>query len=149
VNRLECPECGRISYCASLTGPLHCSHDECGALILPGGDVDLPTDRRSVPRIDVDTEITIEYLVEDKRIVEKNRPFVDASIVSISTVLEQYSAIGSRVVLEFSNADDGGVTWRVSGLVREVQPAEGEGFRVGIEIILAPSAKEQEDEEEE
>ena len=143
MNRLECPECGRPSYCASLTGPLHCAHDECGALILPGGDIGLHTDRRAVPRVDLHTEITVEYLSEDKRIVEKNRPFVDAGIVSISTVLEQFSPIGSRVVVEFSNAPEGGMSGRVSGVVREVQPAEGEGFRVGIEVIPAlPSDEE-------
>ncbi len=137
MNRLECPACGRPSFCASLTGPLHCAHDECGALILPGGEVGVHADRRMVPRIDINTEITVEYLAEDKRIVEKSRPFVDASIVSISTVLEHYSPIGSRVVVEFSNAAEGELSWRVSGVVREVQPAESEGFRVGIEITPA------------
>ena len=144
MNRLECPECGRPSYCASLTGPLHCSHDGCGALILPGGDVELHTDRRTVPRVDLDTEIAVEYLAEDKRIVEKNRPFVDAGVVSISTVLEHYSPIGSRVVVEFTNAAEGGISWRVSGVVREVRPAAGAGFRVGVEIIPSPLSDEEE-----
>jgi len=135
VNRLICPECNQPSYCASLTGPVHCANEECGALLLPGDEVDSVTDRRILPRISAETKITVEYLDEDKRVVEKERPFVDLSVIGISTILSQYPPLGASVVVELSNAGIGGKSWRVRGVVREVQPAaDDEGFRVGIEV---------------
>ena len=142
MNRLECPECGRPSYCASLIGPLHCAYDECGTLILPGGDLDASSSgRRHIPRLNAETEITIEYLAEDRRVVERKRPFLDVSIVGISTVLDDYPAIGSKIVIELSNAAEGGAAWRVHGVVREITPADDDGYRVGIE--LQPFGEEQ------
>ena len=134
MNRLVCPSCQRPSYCASLRGPLRCAYDDCGALILPGGELDPAVDRRDAPRINAETLITVEYLLEDRRVIEAGLPYVDASIVSVSIVLDHFPSLGSHVVVEFNNAGDEGVPWRVRGVVKEVQPAEGEGFRVGIEV---------------
>jgi hypothetical protein len=134
VNRLICPECNQPSYCASLTGPVNCSNDECGALLLPGDEVNDPSDRRILPRLSADTRITVEYLDEDRRVVEADRPFVDVSVIGISTILTEYPPLGSSVVVELSNAAIGGKPWRVRGVVREVQPGAEDGFRVGIEV---------------
>lgn len=134
MNRLVCPNCQRPSYCASLRGPLRCAHDDCGALILPGDELDPATDRRFTPRINPETLISVEYLLEDRRVIEAGLPYVDASIVSISIVLDQFPPLGSQVVVEFSNAGEDGSPWRVRGVVKEVQPAEGEGYRIGIEV---------------
>ena len=134
MNRLVCPSCQRPSYCASLRGPLRCAHKDCGELILPGDDLDLTADRRFTPRINSETLISVEYLLEDRRVVEAGLPYVDASISAISIVLDHYPALGSHVVVEFSNAGEDGSPWRVRGVVKEVQPAEGDGFRVGVEV---------------
>jgi len=134
LNRLVCPSCQRPSYCASLRGPLRCAYDDCGALILPGDDLDPSTDRRITPRINTETLITVEYLLEDRRVIEAGLPYVDASIIAISIILDHLPSLGSHVVVEFSNTGEGGAPWRVRGVVKEVQPAEGEGFRVGIEV---------------
>ena len=134
MNRLICPDCNQPSYCASLSGPIRCANDDCGALLLPGDDVEDSTDRRMLPRLTAETAITVEYLDEDRRVVERGRPFLDASVIAFSTVLQQYPPLGSSVVVELSNAGTGGTPWRVRGIVREVQPAEEEGFRVGIEV---------------
>lgn len=135
MNRLVCPQCNQPSYCASLTGPVHCSNEECGALLLPGDEITEPADRRVLPRISPDTSITVEYLDEDRRVVESDRPFVDLSVTGISTILSEYPPLGSNVVVELSNAGIGGAPWRVRGVVREVQPGpDDEGFRVGIEV---------------
>lgn len=134
MNRLVCPECNQPSYCASLTGPVHCSNEECGALLLPGDEVNDPSDRRLLPRLSADTAITVEYLDEDRRVVETGRPFLDVSVIGISTVLDEYPPLGSNVVVELSDAGIGGKPWRVRGVVREVQPGPDEGFRVGIEV---------------
>ncbi len=134
MNRLICPECNQPSYCASLTGPIRCANEECGALLLPGGDVEDPADRRGLPRVTVDTAITVEYLDQDRRVVEDGRPFLDVSVISFSTVLQHYPPIGSSVIVELSNAGVDGEPWRMRGIVRDVQPADDEGFRVGIEV---------------
>lgn len=134
MNRLVCPRCQRPSYCASLRGPLRCAHDDCGALILPGDEIDPAADRRVTPRINTETLISVEYLLEDRRVVEAGLPYVDASIIGISIILDHFPPLGSHVVVEFSNAAEDGSPWRVRGVVKEVQPAEGEGFRVGIEV---------------
>ena len=62
MNRLICPECSQPSYCASLTGPIHCANEECGTLLLPGDHVEISTDRRILPRFTIDTAVTVEYL---------------------------------------------------------------------------------------
>ena len=134
MNRLSCPSCGQHTYTATLRGPLRCANDECGELILPGGEVDSPDDRRHMPRVNPRTQVTVEYLVEDIRTVEEDRPFLDASVSGISTVLNHFPTIGSRVVVVFENAGPEGGKWRVRGVVREVQPADEDGFRVGIEV---------------
>ena len=134
MNRLVCPSCQRPSYCASLRGPLRCAYEDCGALILPGDDLDSEDDRRDAPRINIETLISVEYLLEDRRVIEAGLPYVDASILAISIVLDHFPSLGSHVVVEFSNSGEGGGPWRVRGVVKEVQPAEGEGFRVGIEV---------------
>lgn len=134
MNRLVCPECGQASYCASLTGPLHCANADCGAVLIPGGEVDAPADRRLLPRLGSETEITIEFLDQDRRVVERQRSYIDVSVLGISTVLENYPAVGADVVVELSDAAVGGKPWRVRGVVREVKPAEGNGYRVGIEV---------------
>jgi len=134
LNRLVCPECDQPSYCASLSGPVHCSNPECGALLLPGGEVNDPGGRRTLPRLGPETSITVEYLDEDRRVVESDRPFVDVSVIGISTILAQYPPLGSNVVVELSNAGIDGEPWRVRGIVREVQPGPDDGFRVGIEV---------------
>ena len=137
MNRLVCPSCQRPSYCASLRGPLRCAYDDCGALILPGDDLDPSADRRVAPRINAETLISVEYLLEDRRVVEAGLPFMEAGISSISIVLDHYPPLGSHVVVEFSNSGKSGTPWRVRGVVKEVLPAEGEGFRVGIEVAHA------------
>ena len=104
-------------------------------MLLPGDEVDESFDRRHSPRLNAETEITIEYLARDRRIVEHKRPFLDASIVGISTILEDYPRIGSKIVIELSNAAEGGKAWRLHGVVREVTPAEENGYRVGIEML--------------
>ena len=134
MNRLVCPSCQRPSYCASLRGPLRCAYDDCGRLILPGEDLDPSVDRRVTPRINSETLISVEYLLEDRRVIETGLPYVDASILAISIILDHFPPLGSRVVVEFSNTGEGGAPWRVHGVVKELQPAEGEGFRVGIEV---------------
>ena len=134
MNRLICPECNQPSYCASLTGPIHCANEECGALLLPGDDVENSADRRLIPRFTGATSITVEYLDEDRRVVEDARPFLDVSVVAFSTVLQHYPPLGSSVVVELSDAGVDGAPWRVRGIVREVRPADDEGFRVGIEV---------------
>lgn len=136
MNRLVCPSCQRPSYCASLRGPLRCAYDDCGALILPGDDVDPGGDRRDTPRINTETLISIEYLLEDRRVIEAGLPYVDASILAISVILDHFPSLGSHVVVELSNSGESGDPWRVRGVVKEVQPAEGEGFRVGIEVAF-------------
>ena len=113
---------------------MHCANEECGALLLPGGEVDDPGDRRILPRISADTRISVEYLDGDRRIVETECPFVDVSVVGISTILAEYPPLGASVVVELSNAGIGGKSWRVRGIVREVQPGPDEGFRVGLEV---------------
>ncbi|MFQ5743913.1 MAG: hypothetical protein ACE5HV_10035 [Acidobacteriota bacterium] len=135
MNRLVCPSCQRPSYCASLSGPLRCAYQDCGALILPGDEVALSNDRRARPRINTETEISVEYLVEDKRIIEEELPFEDASVIGISTVLDHYPPLGSHVIVQFSNAGEDGSPWRARGVVKEVRPAKKKGFRVGIEVI--------------
>ena len=134
MNRLICPECNQPSFSASLTGPVHCANEECGTLLLPGGEVDDPDDRRILPRLSADTRISVEYLDGDKRVVEKECPFIDVSVVGISTLLKEYPPLGASVVVELSNAGIGGKAWRVRGIVREVQPGPDEGFRVGLEV---------------
>jgi len=134
VNRLVCPQCGEASYCASLTGPLHCANEECGRLLLPGDEVEKPSDRRLLPRLSNTTEISVEYLDADRRVIENSLPFLDVSVIGISTVMRQFPPIGSNVIVEISDGGIGGEPWRVKGVVREVQPAEEEGFRVGIEV---------------
>ncbi|MGD8328410.1 MAG: hypothetical protein PVJ49_03170 [Acidobacteriota bacterium] len=134
MNRLVCPQCNQPSYCASLSGPVHCSNPECGALLLPGDEVNDPGGKRVLPRIGPETSITVEYLDADRRVVEADRPFVDVSVIGISTILERYPPLGSNVVVELSNAGIGGKPWRVRGVVREVQPGPEDGFRVGIEV---------------
>ena len=134
MNRLVCPECDQPSYCASLTGPVHCANKECGVLLLPGGEIDDPGGRRVHPRLSSETRISVEYLNEDRRVVETGRPFVDVSVVGISTILKEYPPLGSNVVVELSDAGIGGKSWRVRGVVREVRPGADEGFRVGIEV---------------
>ena len=134
MNRLVCPSCQRPSYCASLRGPLRCAYDDCEALILPGDEVDPTGDRRFTPRINNETLVSVEYLLEDRRVIEAALPYVDASVVAISTVLDHLPPLGSHVVVEFSNSGDEGSPWRVRGVVKEVQPAEGDGYRVGIEV---------------
>ena len=134
MNRLICPECNQPSYCASLTGPMRCANEACGTLLLPGDDVENSTDRRLLPRFTVDTVITVEYLDEDRRVVERERPFLDVSVIAFSTVLQDYPPLGSVVVVELSDAGADGGPWRLQGIVREVRPAEGEGFRVAIEV---------------
>jgi hypothetical protein len=103
-------------------------------LILPGDEIDPAADRRFTPRINAETLIGVEYLLDDRRVVEAGLPYVDASILAVSIVLDQYPPLGSHVVVEFSNAGEDGSPRRVRGVVREVQPAEGEGFRVGVEV---------------
>ncbi len=103
-------------------------------VLLPGGEVDDPDDRRILPRISADTRISVEYLDGDRRIVETERPFIDVSVVGISTILSVYPPLGASVVVELSNAGVGGKPWRVPGIVREVQPGPDEGFRVGFEV---------------
>ncbi len=115
---------------------MRCSDPKCGALILPGDELESTGDRRLRPRINPETILSVEYLLDDKRIVEQRLLFVDASIVGISTILDHYPSIGSHVILELSNAGEEGGPWRVRGVVREVRPAEAEGFRVGIEVLL-------------
>lgn len=139
MNRLVCPSCQRPSYCASLRGPLRCAYDDCGTLILPGEDLDPAGDRRVTPRINIETLISVEYLLEDRRVIEAGLPYVDASIIGISIVLDHFPSLGSHVVVEFSNSGEDGVPWRVRGVVKEVQPAEGDGFRVGIEVAAGDS----------
>ena len=134
MNRLVCPSCQRPSYCASLRGPLRCAHADCGELILPGDELVPAGDRRETPRIKTDTLISVEYLLEDRRVVEAGLPYVDASITSVSVVLDHFPPLGSHVVVELSNAAEDGSPWRVRGVVKEVQPAEGEGYRVGVEV---------------
>jgi len=134
LNRLVCPSCQRPSYCASLRGPLRCAYDDCGALILPGDDLDAAADRRVTPRINTETLISVEYLLEDRRVIEAGLPYTDASIIGISIILDHFPSLGSHVVVEFSNTGEDGAPRRVHGVVMEVQPAEGEGFRVGIEV---------------
>ncbi len=134
MNRLICPDCDQPSYCASLTGPVHCANEECGVQLLPGGEVDDPSGRRTLPRLSAETRISVEYLNEDRRVVETERPFIDVSVVGISTVLSEVPPLGSSIVVELSNAGVGGKAWRVRGIVREVQPADTQGFRVGIEV---------------
>jgi hypothetical protein len=101
---------------------------------LPGDELDPAADRRVTPRINAETLISVEYLLEDRRVVEAGLPYVDASIISISIILDHFPALGSQVVVEFSNAGEDGSPWRVRGVVKEVQPAEADGFRVGIEV---------------
>lgn len=113
---------------------MHCSNPECGALLLPGDEVNDPGGKRVLPRIGPETSITVEYLDADRRVVEADRPFVDVSVIGISTILERYPPLGSNVVVELSNAGIGGKPWRVRGVVREVQPGPEDGFRVGIEV---------------
>ncbi len=134
MNRLICPECDQPSYCASLTGPIHCANEACSTLLLPGDEVETSTDRRILPRFTIDTAITVEYLDEDRRVVERARPFLDVSVVAFSTVLQHYPPLGSSVVVELSNAAIAGKPWRLRGIVREVRPADDEGFRVAIEV---------------
>lgn len=134
MNRLICPECNQPSYCASLTGPIRCANEECGALLLPGDDIENSADRRLLPRFTADTAITVEYLDEDRRVVERARPFLDVSVIAFSTVLRHYPPLGSTVVVELSDAGVDGAPCRVRGIVREVRPANGEGFRVAIEV---------------
>ena len=134
MNRLICPECNQPSYCASLTGPIRCANEECGALLLPGDDVEDSGDRRGLPRLNVDTAITVEYLDQDRRVVEGGRSFLDVSVIAFSTVLQHYPPLGSSVIVELSDAGVDGTPWRVRGIVRDVQPADDEGFRVGIEV---------------
>jgi len=119
---------------------LRCAYDDCGALILPGDDLAPSADRRVTPRINTETLISIEYLLEDRRVIEAGLPYVDASIIGISINLDHFPPLGSHVVVEFSNAGEGGAPWRVRGVVKEVQPAEGEGFRVGIEVAYVDEA---------
>ena len=133
MNRLICPECNQPSYCASLTGPVRCANEECGALLLPGDDVGNSADQRLLPRFSVDTGITVEYLDEDRRVVERALP-LDVSVIALSTVLHRYPPVGSSVVVELSDAGVDGAPWRVRGIVRDVRPADGEGFRVAIEV---------------
>jgi hypothetical protein len=140
LNRLVCPSCQRPSYCASLRGPLRCAYDDCGKLILPGDDLDPASDRRDAPRINPETLINVEYLLEDRRVIEAGLPYTDASITAISIILDHFPSLGSHVVVEFSNSGEDGGPWRVRGVVKEVQPAEGDGFRVGIEV--APEGNE-------
>lgn len=135
MNRLECPECHRSSFCASLRGPVYCAHDDCGVLLLPGGETDDADPRRDCPRIDTDTSITVEYLLDDVRRIERDRSLVDASIVGVSVILQEVPPIGSDVVLVLSNAGKDGRAARVKGVVREVGPAEATGFRIGIEVV--------------
>jgi hypothetical protein len=138
MNRLICPECSEPSYCASLTGPIRCANEECGTLLLPGDDVKISTDRRILPRFTIDTAITVEYLDQDRRVVERASPFLDVSVIAFSTVLQHYAPLGSTVVVELSNAAVDGKPWRLRGIVREVRPADGDGdddgFRVAIEV---------------
>ncbi len=103
-------------------------------MLLPGGEVDAPDDRRILPRLSSDTRISIEYLDGDRRVVETECPFIDVSVVGISTILSEYPPLGSNVVVELSNAGMGGKSWRVRGIVREVQPGPDKGFRVGLEV---------------
>jgi hypothetical protein len=114
---------------------LRCAYDDCGNLILPGDDVAPSGDRRFTPRINTETLISVEYLLEDRRVIEAGLPYVDASIIGISIVLDHLPSLGSHVVVEFSNSGDDGTPWRVRGVVKEVQPAEGDGFRVGLEVV--------------
>ena len=134
MNRLVCPACGEASYCASLTGPLRCANEECARLLLPGDEVTQPTDRRLLPRVSSETEISVEYLDADRRVIEHSLPFVDVSVLGISTVMRQYPPLGSSVVVEIRDGGIDGQPWRAKGVVREVQPADEEGFRVGIEV---------------
>ena len=134
MNRLVCPSCQRPSYCASLRGPLRCAYDDCGKLILPGDDPDPAGDRRDAPRINPETLISVEYLLEDRRVIEAGLPYTDASVIAISIILDHVPALGSHVVVEFSNSGEDGGPRRVRGVVKEVLPAEGDGFRVGIEV---------------
>ena len=85
------------------------------------------------PRFSVDTGITVEYLDEDRRVVERALP-LDVSVIALSTVLHRYPPVGSSVVVELSDAGVDGAPWRVRGIVRDVRPADGEGFRVAIEV---------------
>ncbi|HEX9700746.1 MAG TPA: hypothetical protein VGD06_14920 [Acidobacteriota bacterium] len=139
MNRLVCPHCGQASYCASLTGPVRCANSECGALLIPGGEVEEAADRRLLPRLSADTRITVEFLDQDRRVVEQQRSFLDVSIIGISTVLDNYPPLGADVIVELSDAGLDGKPWRVRGIVREVQPADGAGYRVGIEVLTGAS----------
>jgi hypothetical protein len=121
---------------------LRCANTECGALLIPGGEVDEPTDRRLLPRLSADTQITVEFLDQDRRVVERQRSFLDVSVIGISTVLDNYPPVGADVIVELSNAGVDGKPWRVRGIVREVQPADGSGFRVGIEVLTGASRLE-------
>lgn len=136
MNRLICPRCQRPSFTASLQGPLHCAHGDCGELLLPGDEIDDDDDRRVFPRVRPDVAATVEYLAGDERRVEPDKRLVDVTISGLSAVLEELPTLGSRVVVELGSAGPEGRPLRVRGVVREVTPAdEEEGYRVGIELI--------------
>jgi len=141
LNRLICPTCERPSFTASLQGPLHCAHDDCGELLLPGDQID-DDDRRAFPRVRPDVEATVEYLARDERQVERGKGLVDVTIAALSAVLDELPALGSRVIVELDAAGPDDDPLRVRGVVREVTPAdEEEGFRVGIELV-SPATQE-------
>lgn len=137
MNRLICPSCERPSFTASLQGPLHCAHGDCGELLLPGDEID-DEDRRVYPRVRPDVTATVEYLARDERRVEPDKALVDVTISALSAVLDELPSLGSRVVVELREADPEGRPLRVRGVVREVTPADEEhGYRVGIELVSA------------
>lgn len=139
MNRLICPSCKRPSFTASLQGPLHCAHEDCGELLLPGDEVDVPGERRSLPRVRPDVAATVEYLARDERRVERDKRLVDVTIAGLSAVLDELPTLGSRVVVELEGAGPDHATVRVRGIVREVTPAEEAGYRVGIELAFDDS----------